>query len=175
MSLRTPVDVSAWTTAITFGLRMRGRERLGIDRLAPLGLDPHDLGAAPRRDVAHALAEHAVHADDDDVAGLDDVDERRLHAGRPGAADRQRQRVGRCGTPCRSRSHVSSSSVEELGVEVAEHRPRQRLDDLGIRVARPRPHEDAIDDGLGHRGMLPMDVDMGRSDCSPAQRAQRTV
>ena len=50
-------------------VRVRGEQRLGIDRLAPLGLDPHDLGAAARGDVAHALAEHAVHADDDDVAG----------------------------------------------------------------------------------------------------------
>ena len=67
----------------------RSSSACGIDRLAPRRLDPHDLGAAPGRDVAHAFAEHAVHADHDDVARLDDVDERGLHAGRPGAADRR--------------------------------------------------------------------------------------
>ncbi len=55
MSLRTPVEVSAWTTAITFGLGMRASKRLGIDRPTPLGLDPNDLGAASRRDVASSV------------------------------------------------------------------------------------------------------------------------
>ena len=81
------------------GLRaLRVEQPLRVDRAAPRRVDAHDLRAAPARDLAHALAEHAVDADDHGVAGLDEVDEARLHARRAGAADRQRQRVRRCGT-----------------------------------------------------------------------------
>ena len=55
---------------------------LRVERQAPRLLDPHDVGAAPARDLAHALAEHAVDADDHGVARLDQVDEARLHARR---------------------------------------------------------------------------------------------
>ncbi len=75
----------------------------------------------------------------------------------------------------RNRSHVSSRIVRNSGSRWPSIGLVERVDDLRIGVARTGTHEDAIDDGLGHRGMLPMDVDMGRSDCSPAQRAQRTV
>ena len=146
MSLRTPVDVSACTTAITFGLGCAASERLGVDRLAPLGLDPHDLGPAARRRRRTSAAPNTPLTPTTTTSpGLDDVDERRLHAGRARAADREASARWPCGTPCRNRSQVSSRIVEELGIEMAEHRPRERLDDLGIGVARTGAHEDAID------------------------------
>ena len=139
-------------------VRMRGGKCLGIDRASPLSLDSHDLGPAARGDIGHPLAEDTVHADDNDVAGVHDIDERCLHARGSSAADRKRQRVGRT----EHRSQPVARLVEdgeELRIEVAEHRVRQRLDDLGVRIARPRPHEDAI--GHGHGGMLPMAADRG--------------
>ena len=66
-----------------------------------------DLGAGPLGDVDHAAAEDAVDADDHRVARLDEVDDRRLHARRAGAADGERHAVLACGTaraasPCSS-------------------------------------------------------------------------
>ena len=45
-------------------LALRVEESLRIEREAPLLLDAHDVGAAAAGDLAHALAEHAVGADD---------------------------------------------------------------------------------------------------------------
>ena len=73
MSFSTPVDVSACTTARA-ARRVRAcasSSRCGSSGAAPRRVDPHDLGAAPAGDLAHALAEHAVDADDHGVAGLD--------------------------------------------------------------------------------------------------------
>ena len=70
MSDRTPVEVSAWTAAISFGRRVGGEHALDVDRLPPLVLDGDDLGAAAGGDVDHPLAEQAVDRDDDDVARL---------------------------------------------------------------------------------------------------------
>src|SRR6476620_9806501 len=66
MSERTPVEVSAWTAAMI---------AVDVDRLPPVVLDRDDLGAAPGRDVGHALAEEPVDRDHDDVAGVHGVDE----------------------------------------------------------------------------------------------------
>ena len=96
ISFSTPVDVSACTTATrrACGWRALGVEQpLRVERAPPRRVDAHDLGAAAPRDLAHALAEDTVDADDHGVAGLEQVDEARLHAGRAGTADRQRQRV----------------------------------------------------------------------------------
>ena len=97
----TPVEVSAWTAAITFGRRVGGQHALGVDRLPPLVLDR----ARPRRRSGAATstircAEQAVDADDDDVARSDGVDERRLHAGRAGGRQRQ-------GEPVRRAEHLA--------------------------------------------------------------------
>src|SRR3712207_8775095 len=75
---------------------------------APWLLDAHHVGAAPARDVAHALAEHPVDADDRGVAGLEQVDEAGFHAGAARPADRQRQRVDRKSTRLNS-SHANIS------------------------------------------------------------------
>ena len=79
------------------GRRVGRHDPVDGDRLTPLVVDAHDLGAVPSGDVDHALAEEAVDRDDDDVTGLDGVDEGSLHAGRPGG--RQRQRALVAGAP----------------------------------------------------------------------------
>ena len=83
MSFSTPVDVSACTTATRRASRvlaLRVEQPLRVERPAPLLLDAHDVGAAAARHLAHAVAEHAVGADDRGVARLEQVDEARLHA-----------------------------------------------------------------------------------------------
>ena len=95
MSLRTPVEVSACTTAIIAGAGCADEQPVRVDRLAPLGVDADDLGTVAARDLAHPLAEDAVDADDDRVAGPDEVDEGRLHAGGAGSAHGKGERVRR--------------------------------------------------------------------------------
>ena len=83
ISFSTPVDVSACTTASRRACgfaRVRVEQLLRVDGTPPRLFDAHDLGAAPARDFAHALAEHAVHADDRGVARFEQVDEARFHA-----------------------------------------------------------------------------------------------
>jgi len=62
------------------GRRMRFDDRFGIERLAPRRLDSHYVGAIARRDIAHALTEHAVDAHHHNIAGFDNVHERGFHA-----------------------------------------------------------------------------------------------
>ena len=126
---------------------VRGRESLWIDGLAPLGLDSHYASPATGDDIAHALAEHAVDADHDDVAGADDVDERRLHARRAGAADRQGERVGGAEHGAQPVARLVEQR-EEVGIEVPEQRARERLGDLWVRIAGAGTHEHAV--AMGH-------------------------
>ena len=79
-SLRTPVLVSACTTAITLGCRWAASTAVRVEGLTPRGVDAHHFGPAAGRHVAHALAEQPVDPDHHHVAGPDGVDEGRLHA-----------------------------------------------------------------------------------------------
>ena len=54
---------------------------LGIKCPAPFGIHPDNRGAAARGNIAHPLAEHAVDADDDGVAGAQHVHDGGFHAG----------------------------------------------------------------------------------------------
>jgi hypothetical protein len=123
--------------------RVGVEEALRVDRLAPRCLDADDLRAAAGRDVAHALPEHAVHADHDDVAVAHHVHERRFHARRAGATDRQRERVRGLEDLAQPVARLVEHG-EELGVEVAQQRSRERRRDLGVRVRRTRPHQHAV-------------------------------
>ncbi len=67
---------------------LRFEQPARIERVTPRRLDAHDIGPATTSDLAHPLAEHSVHTDDHRVAGLDQVDEARFHACRPGSGDR---------------------------------------------------------------------------------------
>ena len=118
-----------------------------VDRAPPRRFDAHDLRAAPARNLAHALAEHAVHADDHGVAGLDEIDEARLHAGRTGAAHRQRQRVRRAERGAQPVGDLVEHD-EEVGIQVPEHGPLERLHHLGKRVRRAGPEQQTF--GVGH-------------------------
>ncbi len=110
----------------------RGLDLLGADDATPRGLDPMHDGTRPLRDLGHPRAEDAVHADHDLVAGLDGVDEARLHPGAAGAGDRQRQRV-------RGREDEAQHRLllvhhrDERRIEVADQRG-------GHRPQHPRMH-----------------------------------
>ena len=94
ISLRTPVDVSACTTAMMAGEGWAARSRSGSIGSPHSASTLDDAGAETTGHVAHSLAEHAVDPDHDGIAGPDEVHEGSLHARRPGSADRQRQGVG---------------------------------------------------------------------------------
>ena len=74
----------------------------------------------------------------------DDVDERRLHPRRPGAARSAASARSSVRKTVRSRSHVSSRIATNSGSRWPSTGRPERLDRLGIRVARPRPHEHAV-------------------------------
>ena len=142
---------------MTLGAGMGLEEAIGLDRLTPGNVDPHDLGAAASGHVAHAGPEDAVDADHDRIAALDHVDERCLHACGTGARDRQRHGVGGAEDGAQAGARVVED-VDECGIEVPEHRARQRLDGLGIGVAGPRSHEHAV----GQRRHVRRDGSEGR-------------
>ena len=159
MSLRTPVEVSACTTAMIAGAGWAASEpRRGSIGSPHGGVDPDDVGAEAVRHLAHPLAEDAVDPDDDGVAGPHEVDERGLHAGRAGPAHGQGQRV-RGGEDLAQAVVRVVEQGEELRVEVAEHGPGQRHGDLRVRIRRPGPHEQAV--GYRHRRIV-------AGPCSPA-------
>jgi hypothetical protein len=68
-------------------------DRGGVGGPAPLLLEDHDLGALALGHLADPVAEVAVHARQHPVAGLDQVDDRRLHARRPGSGGRVGHRI----------------------------------------------------------------------------------
>ena len=107
---------------------------IGIEHLAVRPLDRRDDGAGAFGDVLHPAAEDAVDAHQHPVARLDQVDDDRLHPGRPGSRDRQRQ-------PILGLKHVAEQVLGlvhqggELGVEVADER---RAECLAARADRRR-------------------------------------
>ncbi len=118
---------------------MRGEQALRVDGLAPLGVDPDDLGPVAVRHLAHAFAEHAVDADDDGVARTDEVDEGRLHAGRSGPAQREGQPVGRPEDLAQPVVRAVEDR-QELRIEVAEHGAGQGHGHFGVRNSKvPAP------------------------------------
>ena len=70
--------------------------------LAPRPIDARDLRSGALGHVDHAAAEHAVDAHDHRVAGLDQVHDRGLHAGRAGAAHGHRHAIRACESRVRS-------------------------------------------------------------------------
>ena len=167
MSLRTPVEVSAWTTAITAGAGCADKQAVRVDGLAPGGVHPDDLGAVTARHLAHPLAEDAVDPDHHRITGPDEIDEGRLHARRTGPAHRQRQRV-RGGEDLPQAVVGAVEQRQELRIEMAQHRSGQRHGDLRVRIRRPRPHEEAV--GYPHRRIV-----TGPRSPAPTRRAARRV
>jgi hypothetical protein len=68
-------------------MRMGAEDLIDVKSPSPFGVDAHHFGPAAGGHVEHALAEQPVDADDNDAARSDGVDERRLHARRPGTGD----------------------------------------------------------------------------------------
>ena len=125
----TPVEVSACTAAISFGAGCAASTRS-----ASTGC-PHSCStattSAPQRDATSTMrcAEQPVHRDDDDVARAHGVDERRLHARRPGRRERQRAPVRRPEDLPQPLGRLVQHR-EEQRVEV----PEQRLAEGGLRL-----------------------------------------
>jgi hypothetical protein len=143
---------------------LRSRRRLGVDErhgldlavllqrlldaldrehLAPGHLELHELAAAAADDVRHAHPEDAADADEDGVARLDHVDERRLHARRPRAGDGDGEHVR--GLEDRPQHRLDLVHDEqELGVEVPEERRRHRAQHARRHRARAGAEEEAL-------------------------------
>ena len=73
----------------------RRDEPSGFQRPPELALDADHLGAGAGQRAREPLAEQARDAADDAVAGVHEVDDRRLHAGAAGAGQRQRGAAAR--------------------------------------------------------------------------------
>ena len=169
---------ASWRSSPSPSTRLVGAGRgLGVDDRDDLGLTaggvdhaaparrPGPTAPRPSRRSAphraatsdHARAEHAVDADEHLVARLDEVDERRLHAGRAGAADGERDLFFVRNT-ARSLPCISSMMLEEHGVEVAEERRRHGAQDAGRTVLGPGPRsrrEEGFSSGTGAAAMEP--------------------
>ena len=155
ISFSTPVDVSACTTASTraCGLRaLRVEQLLRVDCAAPRRVDAHDLRAA-RRATSHMRSPNTPFTPMITVSpGSSRLTK---HASMPA------EPVPLIGSvsvfsvrkTSRSRSAISSSTDEEVGIEMPEHRTLERFHDLGIGVRRPRPEQQPI--GMNHARTLP--------------------
>ena len=154
MSERTPVEVSACTAAYRAGAGWASSIRwtsTGRPHSARRRRPRHRSGRRRR----HPLAEESVHADDHDVAVVDRVDERRLHAGAAGRTDREGAGVG--GAPGLAEQLARLvHDAQELGIEVPEQRTAQGVGRLGVRVGRAGAEEVPLVD---HGPTLPISRD----------------
>ena len=105
---------------------------------APGSFDGHDGRAAALDHLGHAHAEVAVAADDNGVAGLDDVVDRGLHAGGAGAGDGHREVVFRAEDRTQRALRVVQQ-LDEDGVEHADDGLRHRAVDARVHERRPGP------------------------------------
>ena len=167
----TPVEVSAWTAAISFGDGCAASTRSASTGCPHSCSTAHDLGPAPRGDVDHPLPEQAVDRDDDDVARAHGVDERRLHAGRAGGRQRQ-------GAPVRRPEHLPQpvgglvQDLQEHRVEVPEQRLAERDRRLRVGVGRSGSEQGAgTQRHVGHATDSPTDTEeTAWSRCTPVRR-----
>ena len=103
-------------------------------------------------DIAHTIAKDTVDANEDLIAGLDDVHKGRLHAGASGSGNRDRQAI-LC--PEKAAEHLLNivHDAQELRVEMPDHRTRERLMNSWMNPGWARPHEQStpgINGLLGH-------------------------
>ena len=112
---------------------------LGIDRASPLGFDARHLAAVARRHLRQAIGEvagdHRQHA----RARRDEIRDRGFHGRRAGARHRKGERsVRRLEHARQPRPHVVHD-LDELRIEMAQHRRAERLITRGdIRLGRGR-------------------------------------
>ena len=142
---------------------------VGFDRLAQFveaeGLSPRLLQPAHVRAVAaghvdEPLTEVTVAADDDHVARLDRIRERRFHRRAPGSADRNREGV--VGLPGVAKHLLDFvHHPQEGGIEVSDLRCAEGAQDARMHVRRTGPEQQT----RGHvelRGLEPVGVVDGR-------------
>ena len=143
MSERTPVDVSAWTTAMTRGDGWAASSRSGSTGW-PHGASTATTSAPQRAATSHMRAPNTPLTP--------------MTTGSPGrtrltnAASMPAEPVPEIGRVMglavrKTAAQPVAGLVEdgdELRIEVPEHRARQGLDGLGVRVAGPRSHQDAV-------------------------------
>ena len=164
-SLRTPVDVSACTTAMMDGSGWAARRASGSIGL-PQGASTRTTCAPrPVRHFAHPFAEDAVDPDHDRVSRSHEVHERGFHPRRAGAAEGQGQGVGG-GEDLPEALVGGVEKGQELGVEVPQDRPRQGLGHLRIGIGGARAHQQAV--GNWHRRIV-------ADPCSPAPTRPRQL
>jgi len=137
--------------------RRDGRgERLAVQRAAPLGLHPDDVGPVARELVGHPLAEQAVHSAHDPVAGPHEVGDHRLHARATRAADRDRDAVLRLEDGAQPDGDLVHQRAEG-GIEVPDGRLGERAQDALGHGGGSRAQQQALGQGGdgGHRPMIP--------------------
>ena len=123
----------------------RRLDPLRLDQLAPVRLDKRDLAAAAPHHVRHPHREVPILADDDRIARLDDVVDRRLHPCRAGARNRHREVVLRPEhRPQRPLRVVEQ--LDEHRVKVPDHRRGHRAVHPRVHERRPRPEEQPVGD-----------------------------
>src|SRR4051794_11556426 len=150
-SLRTPVEVSAWTTAITAAPGWASITASGSSG-RPHGASTRTTSAPWRRATSHMRSPNSpltpttttspgpttaglpVAPDDHAAPGPAHVADGRLRAGRAGAAHGERECVGRAEDGPQALVRLVQQG-DELRVEVPEERPPQRQRHLGVRVA----------------------------------------
>ncbi len=102
-------------------------EIFGVDRLAPLELEPHDIGAVRRGKSREPLAEVAAQRDDHFVAGRYEVRDGRLETASAGG--RQQQQVGGRLEDALGAGRDLGQDGAELRTAVIDHRPAHRTHD----------------------------------------------
>ncbi len=122
-----------------------------IEDGSPGGFDFFDDGAAAFGDVDHASAEDAVDADEDFVAGFDEVDEEGFHAGGACAGDGEGHFVLGAEGLAEFGADVIHD-VEEDGVEVADGGAGEGLEDADGDVGGAGAEEGALGGDGGGRG-----------------------
>ena len=133
MSLRTPVEVSACTTAMIAGAGWAARSRCGSIG-SPHGASTRMTSAPSRPATSHIRSPKTpLTPTTTGSAGPHEVHERRLHACRSRPADRQGQGVRRSEDLTQTIVRVVEQP-EELRIEVSEHGSRQCHRDLRVRV-----------------------------------------
>ena len=99
--------------------------------------------AQRRSDVLHPPAEDAIDADQHAIARLDEVDEGRLHPGRPGAADGQRHFVLRAENLLKPPADLVHQ-LEKHRIEMADGWLGHRQKHAGRHVARARAKQHTL-------------------------------
>jgi len=132
------------------GLRLNG--------FSPCRVDANRFAAAAVDNGRQPCSKDAVHADDDGISRLNEIDDRRFHAGRPGPRKGNRERVFGLKHYAQGGLNVVHDAQKD-GIEVADERRRKRPQDARMYETRSWTQEEAawrreFVKGHGVRGRL---------------------